>query len=165
MGTIPKKIVTETWQKIGAMGNKDAMNAMNSLSKKQPDLLAFILEFTQELHPDAQELAVYLFLVIYRIFEKHSSKPIKKVSAKKITNTYEEYHSLLEGLENAHEKFLERRAEAEFEKQPHITSYVLEALMEENPDDPIDLTDDDIGYIYIILKTVIDILDDISELC
>ncbi len=37
--------------------------------------------------------------------------------------------------------------------------YVLEALMEDAEEEGIDLTDEDIGFIFILLKTEIEVLD------
>ena len=37
--------------------------------------------------------------------------------------------------------------------------YVLEALMEDAEEEGIDLTDEDIGFIFTLLKTEIEVLD------
>jgi hypothetical protein len=37
--------------------------------------------------------------------------------------------------------------------------YVIDALMEEEGEDAVQLTDEDKGFLFVILKTVIDVLD------
>ena len=44
--------------------------------------------------------------------------------------------------------------------QPYVMKYVVETLMEAPKDeDPVDLTEEDIGYLFMLLKTVVDLLD------
>ena len=67
---IPDEIVQETWQEVARFGDKQGRKEMTRLGKRQTDLLAFVLLETEELSPEAHELAVYLLFVMTRIFEK-----------------------------------------------------------------------------------------------
>ena len=62
----------------------------------------------------------------------------------------------MERLECAHEKFLDRVTSAQTSRQPYVVKYVVAALMEE---DAGALTDEQKGFLFLLLKTVIDVLD------
>jgi len=66
----------------------------------------------------------------------------------------------MERLEGAHEKFLDRVASVQTSRQPHVVNYVVDALMEEDEgEDAVALTEEQKGFLYLVLKTVIDVLD------
>jgi hypothetical protein len=69
----------------------------------------------------------------------------------------------MERLEGAHKKFLDRVASVQTSRQPYVVNYVVDALMEEEEEeegeDAIELTDEQKGFVYLLLKTVIDVLD------
>jgi hypothetical protein len=65
----------------------------------------------------------------------------------------------VESLEGANEKFIDRIANVQVSQQPYVMKYVLEALMEDAEDDGIDLTEEDIGLLFMLFKTEIEVLD------
>jgi hypothetical protein len=65
----------------------------------------------------------------------------------------------VESLEGANEKFIDRIANVQVSQQPYVMKYVLEALMEDAEEDGIDLTDEDIGLLFMLFKTEIGVLD------
>ena len=66
----------------------------------------------------------------------------------------------MERLEGAHEKFLERIASVQTSRQLYVLKYVVDALMEENKgEDALVLTEEQKGFLYLLLKTVIDVID------
>jgi len=159
MELIPEELVEETWQEVAGFSPSRAQKEMEKLGKKQPDLLSFMLVFTEDLNPEVKDLAIYMFFVVYRIFEKSSKKEIRKIPGKEVEKCYESNEKLVEKTEGIHERFLERIAKTQVLKQPHVMAYVLTTLMEPDEEDPIELTPDDIGYLFLLFKTVIDLLD------
>jgi len=159
MEVISEKLVEETWQEVAGFSPNRGRKEMAKLGEKQPDLLSFMVTFTQDLDQEVKELAMHMFFVVYRIFEKGSKKKIRKMSAKEIIESYETNEKLVEKLEGVHEKFLERIAKTTLMAQPYVMKYVLSALMEPDEEDPIELTDEDNGYLFLLLKTVIDLFD------
>jgi len=116
--------------------------------------------FTQDMDQDLKELAMYMFFIVYRMFEKGFKKKIRKISANEIIKCHESNEKLIEKLEGAHEKFLERIAKTQILVQPFVMKYVLETLMEmPEEEDPVELTDEDTGYLFLLFKTVIELLD------
>ena len=160
MEPISEELVEKTWKEFAAFPIERAQKETVKITKNQPNLLAFMMEFTQELSQEVKELAIYMFYVLYRMFQKSSKKKIKKVSAEEIINYYEKNEYFIKSLEGVHDKFFERIAGVQLSGQPHVMKYVVETLMEAPEDEePVALTEEDIGYLFLLLKTVVDLLD------
>ena len=159
MHVIPEALVEETWREVGSLTPDQAIQEMEHLGKRQPELVRFMLELTQDLGGEGHELAFYVFFVVVRMFEKDHGGKIRKIPAAKIIKSFEANQDQMERLALAHERFLERIAETEFWEQPYVLKYVVEALMEApEGDDPVQLSEEDFGLIFLLLKTVIDVL-------
>ncbi len=164
MQIIPEELVEEIWQEVSGFTPQRGGREMQKLGQEQPELLAFMLELSDDLDLEVKELAVYMFVVVYRMFRKAYGKRIRKVTAKKILDGYEKNERLILDLEEAHEKFYDRIARVQISEQPFVVRYVVETLVEmPDEEDPIVLTDDDIGVVFLLLKTVIDLLNQATE--
>jgi hypothetical protein len=160
MEPIPEELVEETWQEVAGFALDREYTEMTRVSKHQSALVAFIMEFTQELDQEVRELATYMTFVVHRMFQKGSRKKIKKISAEEIIDRYEANEDLMESLEGVHEKFLDRIARVQLSGQPYVMRYVVETLIEApEEEDPVALSDEDIGLLFLLLKTVVDVLD------
>jgi hypothetical protein len=159
MNIIPEEIVEKTRREIAGFSPVRANKEMMKIGNSQPELLAFVTELTEEMDLEVKELGIYMFFVVYRMFEKTQGK-IKRISSEQIIECHEHNESSMERLERAHEKLLDRAAHIQISKQPFVTKYVVDALMEqEEGEDAIELTDEDKGFLFLLLKTVIDVLD------
>jgi hypothetical protein len=159
MKPIPEEIVEKTWQEFAGFSPDRAKKELMKIDNTQPNLLAFLTESSQEMAREARELAIYMFVVVYRMFQKAHGK-IKKISSEEITECYEQNESLLERLEGTDEKFLDRIASVQTSRQPYLVNYVVDALMEEDEgEDALVLTEEQKGFLFLLLKTVIDVLD------
>ena len=159
MKTIPEAIVEKTWQEVAGFSPDKAKKELMKIDNSQPDLLAFVMESSQEMGQEVRELAIYMFLVIYRMFQKAHGK-IKKISSEEIIKHYEHNEGLMGRLEGADEKFLDRIASVQTSRQPYVVNYVVDALMEEDEGgDAVELTEEQKGFLYLLLKTVVDVLD------
>jgi len=159
MDPIPEAIVEKTWQEVAGFSPDRAKKEMIKIGNNQPDLLAFVMESSKEMGQEVRELAIYMFLVVYRMFQKAHGK-IKKISSEEIIECYEHNESLMERLEGADEKFLDRIASVQTSRQPYVVNYVVDALMEEDEgEDAVELTEEQKGFVYLLLKTMIDVLD------
>jgi len=156
---IPEAIVEKTWQEVAGFSPVRANKEMVEVGNSQPELLAFVMESSQEMGQEVRELAIYMFLVVYRMFQK-AHGAIRKISSEEIIGCYEHNESLMERLEGADEKFLDRIASVQTSRQPYVVNYVVDALMEEEEgEDALVLTDEQKGFLFLLLKTVIDVLD------
>ena len=158
MDTLSEEFVEKTWQKVAEFTPEMANKEMQAMGKKQPELLAFLMAYTDDLQQEAKELAIYIAFVVYKMFLDSSGK-IPKISAKEIMAGYDKNAHLIESLEGADDTFIDRIADVQVSKQPYVMRYVLEALMEDAEEDGIDLTEEDIGTLFILFKTEIEVLD------
>ncbi|MBW1703523.1 MAG: hypothetical protein JRJ69_16015 [Deltaproteobacteria bacterium] len=160
MEPIPEELVEETWQEFAGFSRVGIQKETVKVNKNQPNLVAFMMEFTQDLDQEVRELAIYMSYVICRMFQKSSKKGLKRISPEEIISYYEKTERLIESLEGTDEKFLERIAEVQLSGQPYVMKYVLETLMEApEEEEPIALTEEDIGYLFLLFKTLVDVID------
>ncbi len=160
MEPLSEKLVEETWQEFAGFTPNQVNKEAKKVAKGQPNLLSFMMEFTEELDQGAKELAIYMFFVVNRIFAKGYRKKIKKASPEEIIECYEKNEKLMESLEGAHDKFYERVARVQVSAQPSVIKYVVEALFEvPEEEDPVFISDEDVGFLFLLLKTAIDVLD------
>jgi hypothetical protein len=156
---IPETIVEKTWQEVAGFSPDRAKKEMIRIGNSQPELLAFVMESSKEMGQEVRELAIYMFLVVYRMFQGTHGK-IKKISSEEIIECYEHNEGLIERLEGADEKFLDRIASVQTSRQPYVVKYLVDALMEEDEEeDAVALKDEQKGFLFLLLKTVIDVLD------
>ena len=159
MDPIPEEIVEKTWQEVAGFNPDKAKKEMMKIGNSQPELLAFVTESSKETGQEVRELAIYMFLVVYWMFQEAHGK-IKKISSKEIIECYEHNEGLMERLEGANEKFLDRIASVQTARQPYVVKYVVDALMEEDEgEETVALTDEQKGFLFLLLKAVIDVLD------
>ena len=161
---IEEALVEETWQEVATFAPQRAEQEMNRTAKKQRELIGFIAAYTEDLSREAAELAFYMFFTIYRMFQKGSAKPIQSIRGGRIERCLDQNEELLERLDGAHEKFIERIAKVESSHQPWVMKYMVETLVEApEGEDPVFLTEEETGALFLILKTVIDVLDASTE--
>lgn len=158
---ISEEIVEAIWRDSASLPPAEGRHEFDRLAKAQPALLAFVLAESEFLTPGAAELANYLFFVIARMFYAAAPR-IRRVSIEAIEACAAEVETSVASLEGAHGKFLERAARVLAGRQPHVFRYLTEAIMEPHDDesDPLALTADDHGGIFLILATVIKALDE-----
>lgn len=159
MKIIPEEIVEKTWREVAGFSPVRANTEMMKIDKNQPELLAFVTELSKGTGQEVKELGAYLFFVVYRMFQKTQGK-IKRISSQELIECHEYDESLMERFEGAHERFLDRAARIQLSKQPFVMKYVIYDLMEdEEGADVTELTDEDNGFLFILLKTAIEVLD------
>ena len=159
MEPIPEEIVEKTWQEVAGFSPDRAKKEMIKIGNRQQELLTFVMESAKEMGQEVRELAIYMFLVVYRMFQEAHGK-IKKISSEEIIECYEHNEGLMERLKGAHDKFLDRVASVQTSRQPYVVKYVVDALMEdEEREDGGALTEEQKGFLFLLFKTVIDVLD------
>ena len=149
----------KTWQEVAGFIPDRAKKELIKIGSSQPDLLAFVTDSPQEMAREVRELAIYMFVVVYRAFQKAHGK-VKKISSEEIIECYEHNEGLMERLEGTDEKFLDRITGVQTSRQPFVVQYVVDALMEEDEgEDALVLTEEQKGFLFLLLKSVIDVLD------
>jgi len=74
MKPISEAIVEKTWQEFAGFTPDRAKKELMKISNAQPDLLAFLMESSKEMGQEVRELAIYMFLVVYRMFQQAHGK-------------------------------------------------------------------------------------------
>ena len=159
MDLISDEHVEETWREVASLTPTRMNKEILAFGKNQPDLLAFIVSYTEDITPEIKELGVYLAFVIYKMFHGLQNK-IPRVTSKEILACYAGNEHYLQSLEGIHERLLERIIKAQRPKQPHVMNYIIEALMEDPDESELgEMTEEDVGFLFILLKTVMEVLD------
>lgn len=159
MKTIPEAIIERTWREFAGFDPDKAKKEMMRINNKQPELLAFVMESSRGMGREVSELAIYLFVVVYRMFQEAHGK-IKKISSEEVIECYKKNEGLMEKLDGAHERFLDRISSLQSSKQPFVMNYVADALMDNEGEDATALTNEQKGFLFLLLKTVVDLLDE-----
>lgn len=160
MEPLSEALVDETWERFAGYTDSQAYEEAQAVGKNQPEILAFIMEMTEDLDQEIRELAIYMFFVIHRMFQDGYGKKIRKVNSDEIIDCYEGNEKLLESLGGAHEKFFERIARMQMSSQPYVIRYIVETLFEaDQEEDPVLLGEEDMGYLFLLMKTVVDVLN------
>jgi hypothetical protein len=161
MEPIQEDLVEETWEEVAEFTPNKINKIMQKVGKEQSALLAFIVEFTEDLDLEVKELAIYMFFNVYRMFQKGFGKKIKLISPDDVIKCYESNEDLMQSLEGAHDKFYDRIARVQVSSQPFVMKYIVETLLEPpEAEDAVELTDEDMGFLFLLLKTLVDILND-----
>jgi hypothetical protein len=159
MKPIREEIVEKTWQEVAGFSPDRAKKEMTKIGSRQQELLTFVMESAKEMGQEVRELAIYMFLVVYRMFHEAHGK-IRKISSEEIIECHQQNEDLMGRLNGAHEKFLDRVASVQTSRQPYVVKYVVDALMEDDErEDAGALTEEQKGFLFLLLKTVIDVLD------
>ncbi len=161
MASISEEVVQSTSTRVGELPPRDARRAMERAAGQQPALLAYLMAATQDERAPVHELALYLYFVVLQVFEAGAGRPVPEIGMDAVERRAEANEEALERLETAHEGFVERAAEAAAARQPFVLRYVVEALFAPREDDPDAVLDEEeAGFVFLILKTVIDLLDE-----
>ena len=74
MKPIPEAIVEKTWQEVAGFSPDRAKKEIMKIGNSQRELLAFVTESAPKMGQEVRELAIYMFLVVYRMFQKTHGK-------------------------------------------------------------------------------------------
>lgn len=158
MEPLSEEFVEKTWQHVAHFTPARADKEMLAMGKNQPDLLAFLMAYTDDLQQELKELAIYIAFVVYTMF-LDSNGTIPRISSREVMAGYNENARFLEELKGSHGDLIEKIAAVTITQQPYVMKYVLEALTEDAEEDGIHIAEEDIGFLFILFKTEIDVLD------
>jgi hypothetical protein len=158
---IPRQTVDAARRSVSAFSQRQGRETMERASREQPALLAFVLAYTKDLSPGAQGLALVLFTVVWQIFERASGRRVPRIKARTLEAVEASEQWLLK-LSRALKPFLARAAVVRSSRQPHVFRYITGAIMEApgDPDEPVELTDDEVGTLFFVLEVVVGLLDE-----
>ena len=161
MDIISEEIVERIWNEVAVTTIEEVPKQAQRFRKLQPFLSVYLLGIGGDgLTREEREVLFYVGMVVWRIMAK-GNKKLTEVSGETI-DKFEKNNWEMVGYFVSENKEVDFIAQLEViiegYKQKHVLKYVMESLMEHDPDDTV-LRDDKIGEMFIYLKTVVDCLD------
>jgi hypothetical protein len=154
---ISADIVTQTWQSMAQTSLSDVPDLIAGMRDSQPVVLAYLLS-ADGLDFDRNELEriLYIGMVVWQIMRQGEGR-LLKVTRKRIIQAEEANYGFLERIEAASEGDLVQLTEEMMQDypEPHVLRYILEAIMEEDPEGT-PMREDYKGLAFVYLKTVLD---------
>ena len=158
---VSEKLVDDTWREVASLDPLTAQKEMEAIARRQRELLAFVTTVVEDLSVEAQEIAIYAFVVILRMFERSAPRRLPRVTRRQITRAFEKVENELGRLTTADDRFIERHARVSAGSEPFVMRYISEVLLDPEDPDAV-LPDDEIGSVFMYLKTVVDVLHEIT---
>jgi hypothetical protein len=152
---VDAQLMEATWRAVGAMSDAEIRRRQGLCGKEQEELTAFVLAFTSELPSDALGLALYAHLVVIEAFRRSGAR-FRKLKPTRIENTWKDNFGFINDLKAGGSSRAPFQLKPELVSEPAVMQYVIDALTEENEDDPVTISDGDFWRILQVLKTVAD---------
>jgi hypothetical protein len=154
---ITEEILEIAAEEVANYSDDEARSEMERISKLQPALLAYVMASTEDLRTEAQEIALYVFVVIHKAFENQFATRLQNAGMKRVEQICDANDEALEKMVGNEEDIM-NAAMLYAQKQPTLFGYITEWLLEPE-DDEVELSEDDQSAVTMILKNAIDVLD------
>jgi hypothetical protein len=129
------------------------------LLRDQPEVLAFVLAGTGSLSPEARATGVFLAEVVFDAF-RLAGRDTRGVPPKLLVAALRENREMAVRIGQAHDRFAERYLRnSRTLHQPALIRYVTGVLLEADAHCPHTVPRDELGPLFIVLKSIIDVLD------
>jgi hypothetical protein len=156
MGAIVDAQVMEaTWKAVGAMSEAQIRHTQALCAKQQQELTGFAMVFTSDLPAEAIGLALYVSLVVMEAFRRSGAR-FGKLKPAKIERAWNASVGFVGDLRAAGHSQAPFQLNPDLVSEPAVMQYVIDALTEQDPDDPVALSDEAFWRILQVLKTVAD---------
>lgn len=165
MECIALETVDTTWQSVAELDPDSAAEAMFAFSEAQPNLIGFVMSFAEDLSEEASGLCTYMLYVVYQMFENAATDALPVISDEQIEAQYNATCELVDGLHDEKGDNHEEGLELKVSNQPFVFQYVSDAIFEpdKSEGDDVDISEEDAGEIFLMLKCVIDALDQATD--
>ena len=163
MSEIAVSTVDAAWEDVSKITVGRIPQEMERAARAQPELLSFILGSTEGMSAGVGELAGFIYIVLWRAFRAETSGPIGAARSVDIQRKLEENEKALESLDGLDPQSMDPGAVAKLTSQPALLSYVIDAIAEaeEDENEPVMMSPEEKGSLILLLKTAIDVLDDL----
>ena len=161
MKMVTREEIIETWDRLCALDEKQSATLSKKFLEAQPALGVYLLASTEDLGEEAAESPlVELVLAVWEVMTRVAGAPLKNLAPETIEAAEEANISALQNLESASEFQWHDAASGLIGSfnQREILGFCIEVLMADDEEQP-ELAPERIGMEMIVLKTVIDCLD------
>ena len=156
---ISPELMEETWQSVAQMSADQLQERQVLCGKEQEDLTGFVFAFTSDLSPDAAGVALYAHVVLIEAFRRTNAQ-FRTIKAAKIERAWEDNLDFIDDLKRTDKRRQPFRLEADSYPEPAALQYAVDALTEDDDEDPVDIEDDEFWHALRVLKTVVDCMHD-----
>lgn len=157
---IENETVESVWQQVAGYDAEQASQGMDELRDSQAELIEYVLVTLDGMGEETLEIAIYVMYVVCSIFERANNGKLKQVTNDEILAVHQSNQQLRLTPKPSARTFHEKYGTLEQIRQPYVTTYVIDALVgDEEGEDAVELTPNQTGSAYLILRTVIDVLD------
>ncbi len=153
--SMPDVLGSEDSPLAKAMAGKSA----ERLLRDQPEILAFILAGTAQLDPETRAVSVYLGYIVYETF-RLAGRDTRPVRTTDFVSALRSNRQMAMHVGRAHDRFAERYLRhSNTLRQPALIRYITGVLLEPDETCAHTIPRDELGPLFIVLKSVIDVLD------
>lgn len=146
-------------EKPAAPMSERAGASAERLLRDQPEVLAFVLAGTGPLSSEARGTAIFLAEVVFDAF-RLAGRETRAVSPRLLVAALKQNREMAVRIGQAHDRFAERYLRnSKTLHQPALIRYVTGALLEPDEYLPHQVPRDELGPLFIVLKSIIDVLD------
>ena len=155
---IPEQVVAAVCREVEEYSAEQVRDFVSEAAASQPTAYAFASPFLEAMSPHGLRLAAYLLAVIVRMFQMHFGKRLQIVNPPLLEPIFKKNAKLIDGL-LGRDKHVSARADAELGRdQPWVWRFTAAHLLESDHPN-INLSKRDKGELALLLKTVIDALN------
>ncbi len=152
----------ETWQSVAGMTPNEVLRRQGRCGKEQQELTSFVLGFISELPPEAAGLALYVHLVVIETFRRTKAQ-FRKIKPVTIQRTWKDNFAFVNDLKHAGHTRRPFQLKADGFSEPAVLQYVIDALTEQDDEDPVELAEFDFWHVLQVLKTAADCMHDAAH--
>jgi hypothetical protein len=144
---------------VGGFSQSKAMREMQRIMRVQEPLFAFVLECSSDLSQDAHELALYMGVVIFRMYEGAFGRDLARAEADDVVQAHEANVQWIEQTGRAHERVVMERILPNLDiSQPAVLEYVGDCIFDPE-DETLEIPEEEQGQLFLLMKTFVDVLD------
>jgi hypothetical protein len=165
VSVILESVVDAVWQEVSSIPESRIPVEMGRAAREQPELLSFILGSTEGMGPGVSELAGFIYFVIWRTFRGETRGKMRVVTAGAIQRKLEQNETDLARLDGTDPQAIDAALIEKITSQPALFGYMIEAITaaEEDENEPVVISAEEKGSLVLLLKTAIDVLDDVRR--
>ena len=163
MQIISANTVEHVFSRMWNMSQQEAYQLSFDLEKQQPILVAYLAAVDRDIFNRAErELLFYLGTVVWQVMV-NVKNPLPPLQQDCFLRFEEANNSLAGVLKNTQKSSFKDAVKKVLQesRQSEVMRYVIAAMMDENSDEN-EVRDENLGFIILDLKTVIDCFDSLS---
>ena len=158
---ITSESVEKACSEVGEYSDDHMVNEFDRFFHAQPAVCEFIVELTHDSGHKIQELTLFLSYMIFKALEIERTGAVNVINPEDIEAAYRETESWMTQVSQAEGNELQSAIAASLQRdtEPHLLQYIVSEL-NEPMEDGAELTDEEKGEVFFLLKTIISSLND-----